>query len=121
LAYLRDKQEDLAKLVKPTKNCTGFENLTSEEVEADNELGSNSQGLVECYCREEFSRRLTDGICQDWAFDYYMQRTLPFLAVLAVVLANFFIQFLFRALASFEKHRNKTTEFSSRVVKIFMA
>lgn len=60
-------------------------------------------------------------MCRDWAFDRYKTIALPFIIVFAIIITNFVMQYIFKALATFEKHRVATTELSSRVLKIFVA
>lgn len=84
-------------------------------------MGASAIGLLECYCRYDTKRQFNEEICREWAWDRYKTIALPFVIVFAIILTNFIMQYIFKALASFEKHRNATTELSSRVLKIFVA
>jgi len=121
ITFIKDEQQKLAENVKPTKDCSGYDDLTEAEARVDSQLGADSEGLVECFCRADSSRQFNVDFCTDWAFDYYLNYSLPFVIVFAVIFTNFMMQFIFKALASFERHRSISSELSSRVIKIFVA
>lgn len=95
--------------------------VTKEDAEKDEDLGEKAQGLTECYCRADVSRQFKEQICIDWAFNRYLTKALPFIIVFAIIITNMIMQFVFKALAAFEKHFSVTSELFSRTIKIFIA
>jgi hypothetical protein len=121
ITYIKNEQTKLAEHVKPTQDCSVFTGLTQADAEADKAKGPDATGALECFCRADVKRQVEIDVCRDWAIDTYLNKSLPFLIVFAIIFTNLIMQFIFRALASFEKHRNATSELSSRVMKIFIA
>ena len=83
--------------------------------------GANSVGLLECYCRFDIGRAFKDGLCKSWIIDKIESNGLPFVIVIAIIFINYLLQYVFRFLSSFEKHRSSTSESVSRILKIFVA
>jgi len=84
-------------------------------------LGVNGVGKLECYCRQ-FS--ITDSFeypCKDWALDRILMTGLPFVIVFVVLIINIILQYVFKFLSSFEKHRSASSESVSKILKIFVA
>lgn len=121
ITWIKNRQAILAQSVKPDKDCTGLSGTTKAEAEADNALGDQATGLLECYCRADSSRQLNENICVNWAFNLYLQKALPFVIVFAIIVTNQIMLYVFKSLASFEKHFYASTELQSRTIKIFIA
>ena len=87
----------------------------------DTNAGINSLGLLECYCRYDFGRALQDGLCKSWVLAHLRSNALPFVIVIAIIVTNYILQYVFMFLSAFEKHRSSTSESVSRILKIFVA
>jgi len=84
-------------------------------------LGVNGVGKLECYCRQFSLTNSFDYPCRDWAVDRLVMTALPFVIVFVVLIINVILQYVFKFLSSFEKHRSASSEIVSKIMKIFVA
>jgi hypothetical protein len=120
MVFVRNQQRDVSDQVQPTKDCSGYTGITKAQAEADMELGVNGQGLLECYCRAHASQAFSYP-CTDWSLNRIFIAAIPFVIVFAIIIINFILQYVFKFLSSFEKHRSQSSESVSKILKIFVA
>ncbi len=120
MVFVRNQQRDVSDQVQPTKDCSGYSDITKAQAEADMELGVNGQGLLECYCRAHASQAFSYP-CTDWSLNRIFIAAIPFVIVFAIIIINFILQYVFKFLSSFEKHRSLSSESVSKILKIFVA
>jgi len=118
---VKTQQEDSFGLIMPTLDCSNYQDVTEQQVLDDVAKGSNSIGLQECFCRNDFERQLLVGVCRDWAGQKLLSNALPFIVVVGIIFTNYGLQFVFKFLSNFEKHSIITIQSTSRVIKIFVA
>jgi len=122
IVFAKSKQEDYSDTVKQTLDCSGYSNLSEQEVESDMARGSDAVGLLECYCRNISTLNFfVGGICQSWVNQRLITNALPFVVVAAVIITNYGLQYVFKLLSTFERHQSISSESTSRVIKIFVA
>ncbi len=85
------------------------------------ELGSFGVNKLECYCRQFSLTSSFNYPCTDWALDKVAMAALPFAIVFGVIVINIILQYVFKMLSSFEKHRSASSEMVSKIMKIFIA
>ncbi|CAK84170.1 unnamed protein product (macronuclear) [Paramecium tetraurelia] len=111
----------------PSINCNNkiYDNITIEQVqqEIDNDNNSAIKGYVECYCKPKFSEIIQGEyeICQDWGKQYAFQQSLPWIIVAGLIAINVLIQYILIFLSKWEAHLMISEEYSSRILKIFLA
>jgi len=120
MVFVRNQQRDVSDQVQPTKDCSGYPDVTKSQAIADLLLGVNGQGLLECYCRANTSQAFTYP-CKDWSLNRIFVASIPFVIVFAIIIINFILQYVFQYLSSFEKHRSVSSESVSKILKIFVA
>lgn len=105
-------------------------------------ISTYPKGFLECYCRklllsnydEKFPLANNDMLCTEWALKKSISVLLSFTAAFVIVLINLLIKSIFTGyfffgnkiyfgleLSKFERHRLKSRETTSRMMKIFFA
>ncbi|CAD8090541.1 unnamed protein product [Paramecium sonneborni] len=125
IIFLKLKQLDYQSNY-PEPNCTMYSKITENDVIDDQQKKNFKQGLLECYCKEDFLNRINmtfsngEQLCQQWFNDYVKIVGWPFLIVIVIIFINQVIQLIFTKFAEFEAHRSKSKQLSSRLLKVFI-
>ena len=111
----------------PVSNCINNANYTLTQITDDYNLGIDGKGYLECYCSASISQTLYQvfpngqQLCKEWLQNKLNFFGITFIAIFSVLFINMIMEFIFKALSKFERHRTVTELLGSTVIKIFFA
>jgi hypothetical protein len=128
LIYVKNLQQDYFNQAM-TIDCGQYPSISQSDVVTDYQ-NNNAKGYLGCYCSNDIFGNLEtkfnvngseEKLCLTWYKDQIVLEGLPLIAVFVIIVVNFILPFLFKALSTFEKHRYTATEMAARILKVFIS